>query len=646
MINIFLKSFTTLIIVNLTIFDIYAQWNPQPNWRDSYDANGLCWCDSSNFDHGLDTKTVNINGTDYLVMDICDELQYHPLYRARLSGDPTYNDIQCGNGPYNDAPDEAGCPGRVDLGPDGCWILGPGWDMDWLESRTRFGGNGNAIVHTIPGKIEAEEFSSQNGVQTEATSDSGGGLNVGYIHAGDYMIYNVDVAQSACYNVSCRIASLNNSIQFDLLDENENILASFYSNSTNGWQNWANISEQVELSAGIQTIKIVANSGNWNINWIDFQLTACCNVNASCNDGDVCTVNDQYNSNCECVGAFQDSDNDGICNANDNTNGNCTLNAACNDGDACTINDTYKANCECVGTFQDSDNDNTCDANDNTNGNCTLNAICNDNDACTINDKYNANCQCLGTFQDSDGDQICDAYDECPGSNDMVDTNNNNIPDGCETGVVLNIGVRVFLEGLLQSYGKMSTDLNSNDLIPMSNPFSNIPPYYSGNEQITNLSNTIVDWILLRVLDSSGNKISEQIALLNDDGFVKNVDGSSSLSFTIPNGDHKYLSIHHKSHLALIADIEGNSFVDFSQNGTALGVGATKNVYNKETMFAGDFDCNGIINNLDFNIWELNNAAVNQYLNQDADGNGIINNLDYNIWDVNKSKVGHSMIQN
>lgn len=42
----------------------------------------------------------------------------------------------------------------------------------------------------------------------------------------------------------------------------------------------------------------------------------------------------------------------------------CTLSGSCNDGDDCTINDTYDANCNCVGTFQDSDNDGICDADD------------------------------------------------------------------------------------------------------------------------------------------------------------------------------------------------------------------------------------------------------------------------------------------
>ncbi len=160
--------------------NLSAQWNPQhPSWTDSYKANGFCWCDTT-FDHNLDSKKVTINGTAYGVREICDELKKHPQYRRYRNGDAPYNDIQCGNGPANDAPDEAGCPGRTDLGSSGCQEKGPGWDMNWLKNRARFGanngGNNTGGVVTFKGQSINKFISSENGGRSMTATRNGSGI--------------------------------------------------------------------------------------------------------------------------------------------------------------------------------------------------------------------------------------------------------------------------------------------------------------------------------------------------------------------------------------------------------------------------------------------------------------------------------------
>ncbi|WP_299241622.1 carbohydrate-binding protein [uncultured Aquimarina sp.] len=118
------------------------------SWHDSYEANGFCWC-STNFDHNLGSKKVIVNGTQYSVVDICDELEKHPLFRSRNNGDNIYNDVQCGNGPINDSSDEPLCPGRVDMGVEGCLLRGVRWDMEWLAGRDRFQGNNKSPDGTV-----------------------------------------------------------------------------------------------------------------------------------------------------------------------------------------------------------------------------------------------------------------------------------------------------------------------------------------------------------------------------------------------------------------------------------------------------------------------------------------------------------------
>ena len=65
----------------------------------------------------------------------------------------------------------------------------------------------------------------------------------------------------------------------------------------------------------------------------------------------------------ECV---SDSDNDGVCDPVDQCPGlnDALIGTPCNDGNPCTINDVYNSNCGCSGTFADSDSDGICDFND------------------------------------------------------------------------------------------------------------------------------------------------------------------------------------------------------------------------------------------------------------------------------------------
>ena len=84
------------------------------------------------------------------------------------------------------------------------------------------------------------------------------------------------------------------------------------------------------------------------------------NDDISCDDNNACTENDQYNYLCECVGSLIDSDGDGICDSEDR--------------------------CPGADDNVDTDQDGIPDACDVTNGNCNLNAPCDDQNPCTEND--------------------------------------------------------------------------------------------------------------------------------------------------------------------------------------------------------------------------------------------------------------------
>lgn len=122
----------------------------------------------------------------------------------------------------------------------------------------------------IPGLIEAEDYTAMNGIQTENTSDTGGGLNIGYVNSGDWVDYAVNVATSGTYNVSVRVAA-NGNAQKNIELQANNTTSNINFLGTGGWQNWSTISTTIDLSAGAQVLRLYFASNGINVNWIEFE---------------------------------------------------------------------------------------------------------------------------------------------------------------------------------------------------------------------------------------------------------------------------------------------------------------------------------------------------------------------------------------
>ncbi|MFT4525747.1 MAG: subtilisin family serine protease, partial [Bacteroidia bacterium] len=224
------------------------------------------------------------------------------------------------------------------------------------------------------------------------------------------------------------------------------------------WSSGGTSSTENGLSAGSYSVTITDNNGCADMalvtinNLPDSDNDGVCDANdqcpeqddaligTSCDDGDACTTGDVYDANCGCTGTLIDSDNDGVCDADDQCPGldDALIGTSCDDGNACTTGDVYDANCGCSGTFADTDNDGVCDANDQCPGSddALIGTACDDGNACTTGDVYDANCGCTGTMIDSDNDGVCDADDQCPGLDDALIGTACDDGNACTTGDV------------------------------------------------------------------------------------------------------------------------------------------------------------------------------------------------------------------
>jgi endoglucanase len=144
-----------------------------------------------------------------------------------------------------------------------------------LEAFTRQPIQNNvAIISVIPGRMEAEDYFKQQGIQLENTTDVGGGQNIGFLDPGDYLDYFVDVAQAGTYTVEYRNASDGGAggIKLQLLDVAGNATdmhtATF--SSTGGWQTWTTTSYEATLPAGQQILRVLITQAPFNLNYLDF----------------------------------------------------------------------------------------------------------------------------------------------------------------------------------------------------------------------------------------------------------------------------------------------------------------------------------------------------------------------------------------
>jgi len=128
------------------------------------------------------------------------------------------------------------------------------------------------VAKAAPGwqlQLEAESYSNQSGVQTEACSE--GGRNVGWIDTGDWMVYgNITFPNSGSYRVEYRVASPGGATLSLDLNGGSVQLGQASIPATGGWQNWTTVSHTVTINAGTYNVGVYAPAGGWNLNWLRF----------------------------------------------------------------------------------------------------------------------------------------------------------------------------------------------------------------------------------------------------------------------------------------------------------------------------------------------------------------------------------------
>jgi GH43 family beta-xylosidase len=148
-------------------------------------------------------------------------------------------------------------------------VVKGGFNLNWLDlqykPRTEV-----TQYFEVPGRVQAEDYYQMNGVDIQPTLDSSGTYNIGWLHAGDWLEYRLNVKTAGLYKVDYRVASGVSGGNMQIL-LGSSLLDTLSIPNTGSSQSWTNVQNEIELPAGQQTVRVNIVKGGFNINWIDFQ---------------------------------------------------------------------------------------------------------------------------------------------------------------------------------------------------------------------------------------------------------------------------------------------------------------------------------------------------------------------------------------
>jgi hypothetical protein len=120
-----------------------------------------------------------------------------------------------------------------------------------------------------PIRYEAEDYIAESGTGVEDTTDDGGGQNVAFLNAGDYLVYTISAPGIGPYRIDYRVASSGGSDGFNVSIDGVQIDSQIVPD-TGDWQNWTTLTSQpFELVVGIYTLRIDFLDDGQNLNWFE-----------------------------------------------------------------------------------------------------------------------------------------------------------------------------------------------------------------------------------------------------------------------------------------------------------------------------------------------------------------------------------------
>ncbi len=146
--------------------------------------------------------------------------------------------------------------------------------MDRLEAED-FGPGGEGAGYHDGDAGNNGGYYRYEGVDIALSADVGGGFQVGWIGAGEWLSYPVTVTASGTYTMGVRVASNGSGGTFHVEQDGVNISSPLIVPNTGGWQTFQTLTKAVNLTAGARTLRVVMDTNGatgaiGNIDYLSF----------------------------------------------------------------------------------------------------------------------------------------------------------------------------------------------------------------------------------------------------------------------------------------------------------------------------------------------------------------------------------------
>lgn len=145
------------------------------------------------------------------------------------------------------------------------------------------GGNGIAYSDNSPGSETGVAFRADEDVDIENCTDAGGGYNIGWATAGEWLEYTANVQNTGIYDLSLRLACNGTGRTISVSVNGAPVADNIAVPNTADWQSWTTVTiPDIDLTAGEKVIRVTIGPADYvNLNYISFAEATVTGVRSS-----------------------------------------------------------------------------------------------------------------------------------------------------------------------------------------------------------------------------------------------------------------------------------------------------------------------------------------------------------------------------